>query len=295
MSAPQATYVTAIRVDELFTDPTYQRELDVNRARLMSTQWDPRLVGVIDVSDRGEGTPPNSPRYAVVNGQHRWRAAMFLDPNMSLVCNVHTGLTVADEARLFWDIDRKTKSLQVWDRWYARRAAGDPVVTAVDELCAAFGMTVTHNPRGNYIQCFAALEYVFSNIDPEALRAVLELIEDVWPGDQAARNALVVKGLGWLLWEYAADLDTGRLADALSDVTPKQLLARAKESAAQSGGALWRCVARVALTGYNRRPGSKLTPPDRRLNHVATHGISRSWFPLLPCVPGSSDRRGVPV
>lgn len=258
MSAAPSTYVTAIRVDELFADPTYQRELDVNRARSMAHTWDPRLAGVIDVSDRGEQTSPNSPRYAVINGQHRWKAAQMVEPEMVLVCNVHTGLTVAEEAQLFWDIDRKTKSLQVWDRWYARRAAGEQRVLDIDQMAQAHGLSVTHLPGPNSIQCFAALEYVYTNIDPEALRDVLEFIGDVWPGDTAARAALVIKGLAHLLWEYSDDLDTGRLADVLTAITPKQLVARAKESSTTSGGALWKCVARVAVVAYNRAPGPRL-------------------------------------
>lgn len=256
MTVDQSAYTAAIRVDDIFADPSYQRELDLNRAKSMSATWDPRLVGVIDVSDRGDHISPNSPRYAVINGQHRWKAAMMRDPAMSLVCNVHSGLSVADEAQLFWDIDRKTKALQVWDRWYARRAAGDTVVCAVDAIARDLGLVVTHNPRPSGvlqpIQCFSALEYVYNNIDPEALRTVLEFISDVWPDDQAARAAIVVKGLGWLLWEYADDLDTGRLADALSEITPKQLVARAKEAQSAAGGALWRCVARTAVVTYNR-------------------------------------------
>ena len=260
-SAAPAIYVTALRVDDLFADPAYQRELDVNRARSMAHTWDPRLVGVIDVSDRGEDTPPNSPRYAIINGQHRWKAAQMVEPETVLVCNVHTGLTVAEEAQLFWDIDRKTKSLQVWDRWYARRAAGEQRVLDIDEMAESFGLEVTHTPGPNSIQCFAALEYVYTNIDPEALRYVLEFIGDVWPGDTAARAALVIKGLAHLLWECGDDLDTGRLADALTAITPKQLVARAKESAATSGGALWKCIARVAVAAYNRAPGPRLSIP----------------------------------
>ena len=80
----------------------------------------------------------------------------------------------------------------------------------------------------------------------------------MWPGDTAARAALVIKGLAHLLWEYADDLDTGRLADTLTAVTPKQLVARAKESNTTSGGALWKCVARVAVVAYNRAPGPRL-------------------------------------
>ena len=261
MSAAQTTYVTAIRVDELFPDvaspdnPTgYQRELDRNRARAMAMTWDPRRVGVIDVSDRGADVGlASAPRYAIINGQHRWAAALMLDPNMSLVCNVHTGLTVADEAQLFWDIDRSTKQLQVWDRWYARRATGDKVVVACDAIAERAGLRIDHNPKPDALQCFAAIEFVYNTCDPEALVQVLDFIADVWPGDIAARKAVIIKALGQLLWDYADDLDTGHLADVLSEITPTQLIARGKDIQASSGGALHKTIIAAAVQAYNRR------------------------------------------
>lgn len=57
-------YVTALAVDTA-------------RARNMAKTWDRRLAGILEVSDRGEHA---TPRFAVVDGQHRWAAAQKLDP-----------------------------------------------------------------------------------------------------------------------------------------------------------------------------------------------------------------------
>ena len=69
------TYVAVVEPGECFTDPTYQRLLDVPRARKIANSWDRRLIGLIEVSDRG---PEAIPRYAVIDGQHRWAAAGYL-------------------------------------------------------------------------------------------------------------------------------------------------------------------------------------------------------------------------
>ncbi|GAA4756279.1 DUF6551 family protein [Gordonia alkaliphila] len=258
------TYITALDVNDLFVDDTYQRELDTNRVVSMSKQWQPRLVGVIEVSDRGEAC---TPRYAVINGQHRWQAAALVDPRMSLPATVHTGLTVDEEARLFWDIDRTTKKLSNWDRWYARRASGDPVVVGIDALAAKFGYTVTHNPsqtntlgRGRVsLQCCSALEVVVDSYDYRVLRLVLELIGDIWPGDPEARKSNIIKGLGRLFGEYEDQLDSGRLADALSALTPSQLVARAHELKARgSEGGIPKLTTMAALMAYNRVGGPKI-------------------------------------
>ncbi|WP_411815753.1 DUF6551 family protein [Gordonia sp. SND2] len=248
-TTPSATYVTAISVDELFADPEYQRDLDPNRAKAMSVKWEPRLVGTLEVSDRGE---TSEPRYAVINGQHRMAAARLLDPTMALPCTVHSGLTVQQEAALFWDIDRTTKKLSNWDRWYARRAAGDKDVASIEAVCTEFGYRVSHSPVENALQCCSALEFVYRRCDLQTLRDVLEFVGDVWPADPEARKANVIKGLALVLFDYRGQVHTGRLADVLSSVTPSQLVARAHELKARGwDGSIPKLTQTAALIAYN--------------------------------------------
>lgn len=248
-------YVAAVPVAEMFIDHTYQRELEERRAHRMGKTWDPRLVGVLDVADRGENA---SPRYAVINGQHRWAAASHAGTATHLAANVHTGLTVADEAALFRDIDQSTKKLTVWDRWKARRAAGDTTVLGIDAIAEGFGLKVVQGSSANYIVCLSALEYCYG-VDPTYLARALELIGDVWPGDSAGLKHGIVRGLFEILWTEALP-DTGRLADALSEVTPTQLHARAVESRKIHDGQHWQCTIRVIVEAYNRAGRGKVDP-----------------------------------
>lgn len=75
--AVRGTYIDAVAVDELFVDHSYQRPLDTALARQLARTWDRRLAGVIEVSDRVAG---QAPRYAIIDGQHRWAAAHLIDP-----------------------------------------------------------------------------------------------------------------------------------------------------------------------------------------------------------------------
>lgn len=54
---PREAYVTAVPVSACFVDHSYQRDVDLPRARRIAEEWNPRLVGVLDVSDRGEDYP----------------------------------------------------------------------------------------------------------------------------------------------------------------------------------------------------------------------------------------------
>lgn len=123
--AANDVYVTAISTSEVFVDITYQRACDSLRARSMARDWNPRLVGIVEVSDRG---PTSLPRYAIIDGQHRWAAAQRLDPRPMLVANVHVGLTVADEAKLFDQLNRARKKVNVFEHYKARLASGDWII-----------------------------------------------------------------------------------------------------------------------------------------------------------------------
>lgn len=153
LSTPEI-FIDALPIRDLFVDHDYQRPLDLRRARRLAEDWERPLVGVIEVSDRGID---HQPRYAVIDGQHRYEAAKLQDPNGMLVANVHTGLSTQDEARLFYEIDAKRTRLTGWDRWNARRGAGDPLVLAVESTVEEAGLRIDPAPTNGNIRCAVAL------------------------------------------------------------------------------------------------------------------------------------------
>lgn len=259
------SFLTALPVRELFADSTYQRELDENRCRRMAKAWDPRLVGVCDVSDRGPGDQiTDRPRYAIINGQHRWRAATLLDPAMSLVCTVHQGLTVEDEAKLFFDIDRSTKALSTWDRWRSRRGAGDKTVLRIEMLCRNIGAPVSNVGGAYVIKSTTTLEQMF-RIDEYTMTATIELAVDVWPNDNAGLQGGLLRGL-FPVVRSCDDTDSlNRLTGALSEIVPAQIHARALGRRDQfTSGQFWTLISRVVVDLYNthRAPGPRLRIED---------------------------------
>ncbi|MEU4841740.1 DUF6551 family protein [Nocardia testacea] len=252
----KAVFIDAIPVDQIFADTTYQRDLDMPRVKRMAKDWDRRLVGVIDVSDRG---PANAAgRYAVINGQHRWAAAGLRDPHAVIVANIHTGLTPADEARLFHEIDVKTRRLTTWDRWKSRRAAADPIVTAIEAAADEAGFTVDQAPADGNLRCVSTCEKVHRMGGKALLANTLQLIVSVWGHRIDAVDAPLVTGVALILRFYETEIDHERLADVLIDIAPRQLKARAmalKETESGQNGTL---AALVMIGAYNSSRGPKL-------------------------------------
>lgn len=259
MTETSTPYIAAVSARMMFVDETYQRPCQKLRAKDISREWNPALAGVLDVSDRGEDV---SPRYAIVNGQHRWAAATLIDPDMHLVVNVHRGLTVAGEAKLFDDIDRKTKSLTNWDRWKARRAAGDPSLAKIDEIAARHNLVIDPNAKTGNLRCIAALEVIFDKDgDGQLLADTLSLIVDTWGVHLDSLEGPIVHGVAIVLDTYQLPtFSSGRLADAMEEVTPRQSKSQAQSLREFEKGTLAVLVARVLVRLYNKtaRPGQKL-------------------------------------
>lgn len=273
MSAPAIdVYVTAVDVADVFADPTYQRPLDSARARKIADTWDRRLAGILEVSDRGDTT---TPRYAVVDGQHRWAAAQHAGIAF-MVANVHTGLSVADEVKLFDRLNRERRRITTWDHWHARKAADDPDVRAIEAAVAAVGLAVDTAARAGHVRCTSTLEKLHALGGPDLVKRTLQLIVDVWGRDLIGFDAPIVGGLGLILHYLAADLDLIRLTEALLEVVPRQLKSKAIGLRDMTTGTMPKLVAIAVMTLYNNRPGRKILVSTRTFGGTARNAHSTS-------------------
>jgi hypothetical protein len=247
-------YVTALAVDELFVDHTYQRDCEPARARAYARAWDRRLAGIIEVSDRGEHTRP---RFAIIDGQHRWAAARLLPDPPQLVANVHENLCVAEEAILFDKLNRSRKVVGAYGHWKARRAAGDEQVHAIEKVLVKHGLRVDPAPKDGNIGCLNVLEKI-EKIDIALLDETFELIVSVWGKRRDAFDGPIVHGLALILHTLRTQVDVERLVDALLDVLPRQLVTQAVALRDIQSGVLPVLTATVITGLYNRKPGPKI-------------------------------------
>lgn len=260
-AADAGPFITTVLAGEMFADPTYQRPLDDKRVTTMAAAWNSRLVGIIEVSDRG---PYAQARYAIIDGQHRWAAAAAINLDMMLVANVHENLTVADEAALFDKLNRTRRALTTWDRWRARLAAGDPTVLAINTVVTSRGLQITEAPADNSIRCVSTLDTIAATTNGlDLLDATLALITAAWGVDPAATEAPIVHGTAIIVATFADRLDGDRFTRALEPVPPRRIRFAAQAARDHMKGSLAKLTALTLLDHYNRAPGRKLlTPPN---------------------------------
>lgn len=257
-----APYVMALQASALFADQTYQRDLDMARVRSMAAQFDPRLLGVLEVSDRGDET------FAVLDGQHRLQTVLLAHPDQGdafVVCQVYSGLSVEAEARLFHQINKQRKPLTWWHEWRARRAAGDEQVAAVDRVAGEFGLEVNPAPREGSLRAVGALQRIMTELGgPDTLRWVFTVAFSAWGRTADAYTGPMLFGLAMIFTNYDCtddgELDVERLIRALSEVPPQQIRARSVILREAVRAELPRLHAQVIIGGYNDQRGRKVQP-----------------------------------
>lgn len=262
-------YITALPVSALFVDHSYQRDLDPFRVDKMAADYRVALVGIIEVSRRPDG------RCAILDGQHRTatvKTHAFGSPNEDphVPVRVHEGLSVVEEASLYHQLNTTRRQLTGWDRWVARRGAGDQAVLDIEASVHRAGLVTGYGAGSTVLRATRACEKVVTLGGIPLLDEVLDTIRKTWPDDQAALDAAIITGLGQVLNAYSRDeLDLARVIETLSGIMPRQLTARAAAMREVHKGTLDRLTGHVIVERYNTAKGGRVTPFFERVKPLA--------------------------
>lgn len=112
---------------DLHVDPGYQRDAIHGRITKMASEWSWVLCEAIIVGFRDN-------KYWVIEGQHRVLAARERRDIAKLPCLVFRTETVAQEAKAFVDISMGRKFLSIYDKFRAKKVAGDETALWVQAL-----------------------------------------------------------------------------------------------------------------------------------------------------------------
>lgn len=249
-------YIAALQARDFGVDQDYQRPLDEARVARMVRDWNPRKLGTLHVSDRGEG---EHPRYAVVDGKHRAAAAAKVSPlgaDVWLACNVHEGLTVEEEARLMRELDRDTKRLSGFDKWRARKVEGDPVVRAVEAIATAHGLQIENAASDGTLAAHGTAEKLYKLGGEKLLHSAIAVLHVAYGAAAAGYQAPLLMAVGQLLHKLGSELDVERLTNTLRGNRPEKLRAAATALRDVQTGPLYALMAEAITTAYNRTPGS---------------------------------------
>ena len=248
-----------IKVNQLRVDERVQRDgLKETSVRAMVKDFNEGAMGIITVSRR-----PNDGDY-IIDGWHRTETVRRRTDNEGdVLCHVYEGLSLAEEAILFLELNAKT-AVTLMDKFKARLTAEDPTARAIDEMVRYYGWTVSPIPANGNVNAIGSLERIYTlslkvEAEPNLVQFVFLVISRAWDIDRNGAAAVIMDAIARIAAEYTASLDVDRLIKTLGETKggPQGLLTRARTMAHARGGKVSMAVAELVVEEYNKGLGSK--------------------------------------
>lgn len=213
-----------IPLTELRLDEAYQRTRQ-GTLKNLSKEWDIDKCEIIQVSYR-DGV------FYITDGQHRYLAAIE-NGETHLVAEIRTGLTQIDEARLFVEQNKNVKPLTPYDTFNGNILTGDPIDTAINEICKKYNVVVS-GIRGAKppatLGSLSQARIIIKSTGTKAFDWILSVIKSAnWTEEGKAYSRIVVRALHSLYVNNKEESDRVKpiVVDIFSKTTPDKFSARA--------------------------------------------------------------------
>lgn len=254
--APARETTTWLPVSLLRFDPQVNRDINDRNVTKICEGFDPDAFGVIEVSERPDGT------YVVIDGQHRCKAIIDMGwADQRVECKVHRQLTIAQEAALFSKLNASL-NLSPIEKFLKRVVAEDPVAVEVVRIAAKVGFIVDRQPRDGNIAAVVSLEKIYrgtkfsaDRMQAKALEKTLLAVSQAWGHTYAAVHGDILLGVGWVVLRYNGALDVEALIPRLAAMPggPARLLGNARGLREMKGGSsVADCIASIVVDSYNK-------------------------------------------
>lgn len=269
--------ITWVPVTQCFRDMTYQRPTNEARVRKMRDEFDPDLLGVVTLSDRGE---KSIPRYAILDGGHRVDLYVLMDWNdQQILSQVYKDLTLQQEAHIYAIMNSERVRPTTLNLFLARVAANEPAAVLLKEAVEAGGamLSTDYRPGARYFRAIAEAERVFRVAGPEVVRQAVWCMTEAWSSrqEQDTYPGSVFSGIAYILHHFKGRVDVLTLGEKLKDVTPHLIMNQSKAMKDVTRHQMVVCTASVIAQVYNKFLRS------RRLPDVPTTGWGKTTHQIL--------------
>lgn len=207
-----------VHTSELTVDQSYQRSIDNEGSRRLiasiAANFDWRLCAPLVVSRRPDGSK------IIIDGQHRWAAAVRRGDLLQLPCCLFTYASPKDEARMFIVANRARKPMNRLDDFHAALAAADEDALEILRLVTEAGLTIARNTSST---AWKPREVAFTSSIATALRrhgdavvsAALTCMAEAFEGQSLTHGASVFGALIKVFASPPKGFDPDRLVPVL--------------------------------------------------------------------------------
>jgi len=231
-------------------DYRYQRPTDEKRVEFMAANYDPMRVGVPVLSMRADGS------LWYIDGAHRGAAIVKAGQgDTPILCLVHEGLTVEEEAGWFVILNGDRVAVDVMSKYRARLIKKEPVAVDIHGIAKSKGLTISYSHGSKTISAIAAVEWVHSK--KGNLAAVLDVLAPWALIDERALDGVIVKAVSIFLAQYP-EADASHLHRRLLRTSPTVVISTLKTAKRDYPGWVASCL--VLRSHYNKGTKKQLAP-----------------------------------
>jgi len=212
-----------LTISSLTSGLPYQRPVERRDVKKLLQKWDPRKLTPIIVSLR-DG------KFNVVDGQHRLEAIrqMAKGKNVAVPCLIYTGMTYAEEAAMYAELDQAKKRLTLPQSINALVEAGtDAEVMEVKRLVEDGGFVWALTRRSGEpfeIEATRALINAYRLLGGGEFSRMLALMAGTWHGTPISLRASMLSGMALFLKTYGTQLNDRSFIRHLSTAAPEDII-----------------------------------------------------------------------
>lgn len=238
-----------IPTGDLFIDKTYQRTVNQTAVSRIISGFDFHKFEPPTVNDRHDWPHYRGPRFALIDGQHRWVVAQEMGM-LTLTCRL-VSVPPEDEPKLFVELNRQRIWLPPVAAFKGELAAGNAAAKEIQACVSERGLKIasaqySHADKreGMSIACISTVKRIYAVSGYVGLGRIIDIITSSWPATDGQRFAgNIFLGLHLFLRQNK-NIDVARLVSRLRRTTSQQVLAKgsaryhAWKSLGEKGGAV---------------------------------------------------------
>jgi hypothetical protein len=199
-----------LALKSLHVEPQAQRTFKEPHARRIADNFIPGAVGALVVSHRESGI------INTCDGVHRkWAMEVQVPPIEKVMCEVHYGLSLVEEAMLFLIKNKESASVQPIDMYKVGLTAEIPLYVDTELVLMNHNLSVG-NTSANQIGAVSGLVKIVEDNEEkgtEVLDRVLTIAEGAWGRTEATWDGAILAGLGLFVSRHGEEVkDTGFIA-----------------------------------------------------------------------------------
>lgn len=206
----------------LEVDTAYQRNLDLNWAKSIAENFNPRLLEVLQVSYRRG-------HYYVFDGQHTLKALeiKFGDTDYPVACKVYHGLTKQEEAQLFCDFNMLKKRISPISVMKAQAISGNEITIDFLKCTEDAGFIIDPSKKINCrygINAVKKAEACFLTLGSDMYSRMLLFIHETWKGEKWSVSRDMLGGMALLFRVFNDELTLGKFVKQLKNISEDDII-----------------------------------------------------------------------